>query len=130
MSLTKPLMGLVVAFVVSCACADGPGTYFSPREGEGNVVSEVAVRTNAVARRAVAFLGGSITEMNGFRPIVMRLLRTKYPTVDFVEIAAGLSSTCSDSGAFRIEEDLLSKGAPDLFIVESAVNDDQDGHFD
>ena len=107
MGLTKPLMGLVVAFVVSCACADGSGTYFSPREGEGNVVSEVAVRTNAVARRTVAFLGGSITEMNGFRPIVMRLLRTKYPAVDFVEIAAGLSSTCSDSAAFRIEEDLL-----------------------
>ena len=79
--------------------------------------------------KTVAFLGGSITEMDGFRPRVMKLLRAKYPAVEFKELAAGLSSTCSDAGAFRLEEDLLSKGAPDLFIVEAAVNDDQDGHF-
>ena len=67
--------------------------------------------------------------MNGYRPRVMRALRAKYPQVAFVEIAAGLSSTCSDAGAFRLEEDVLSKGTPDLFVVEAAVNDDQDGHF-
>ena len=78
----------------------------------------------------VAFLGGSITEMNGFRPRVMAALREKNPSVTFNEIAAGLSSTCSDTGAFRFEEDVLKKGIPDLLIVDSAVNDDQDGHFD
>ena len=81
-------------------------------------------------RKTVAFLGGSITQMFGFRPRVMRMLRTRYPRVDFIEIDAGLSSTCSDTGAFRMREDVLAKGMPDLFICESAVNDDQDGHFD
>ena len=81
-------------------------------------------------RKTVAFLGGSITQMDGFRPRVMRMLRTKYPRVDFVEIDAGLASTCSDTGAFRMREDVLAKGMPDLFVCESAVNDDQDGHFD
>ena len=37
-------------------------------------------------RKTVAFLGGSITQMKGFRPRVMRMLRTKYPRVDFTEI--------------------------------------------
>ena len=125
---------LIVSAALSVAClangADGPGTYYAPKAGEGNSVVEFAARPDALARRTVAFLGGSITEMNGYRPIVMRILREKHPAVDFVEIAAGLSSTCSDSGAFRLEEDVFSKGKPDLFIVEAAVNDDQDGHFD
>lgn len=77
----------------------------------------------------VGFLGGSITEMNGFRPRVMKALQEKYPDIEFKEIAAGLASTCSDTGAFRMEQDLLSHGMPDLFICEAAVNDDQDGHF-
>ena len=93
-----------------------------------NVTAAVVERPGAV-RKTVAFLGGSITEMNGFRPRVMKALREKYPQVDFLEVAAGLSSTCSDAGAFRLEEDVLAKGTPDLFIVEAAVNDDQDGHF-
>lgn len=77
----------------------------------------------------VAFLGGSITEMGGYRPRVMNRLRQKFPKCAFTEIAAGVSSTCSDTGAFRLQRDVLSKGKPDLFFVEFAVNDDQDGHF-
>ena len=107
---------------------EGPGTYFVPAKGTANVSEKVAAKPGAV-RQTVAFLGGSITEMNGFRPRVMKLLRAKYPDVAFTEIASGLSSTCSDAGAFRLEEDVLAKGMPDLFIVEAAVNDDQDGHF-
>ena len=110
------------------AASDGPGTYFVPAKGTANVTADTATRPGAV-KKTVAFLGGSITEMDGFRPRVMKSLREKYPQVDFVEIAAGVSSTCSDAGAFRLEEDVLSKGIPDLFIVEAAVNDDQDGHF-
>ena len=78
----------------------------------------------------IAFLGGSITEMNGFRPLVMAALKAKYPQVEFKEINAGLSSTCSDTGAYRFADDVLKKGVPDLLIVDSAVNDEQDGHFD
>ncbi len=107
----------------------GPGTFFEPMAGTGNVTADVAASADAAVSRTVAFLGGSITEMDGFRPLVMKSLRARYPSVVFTEIAAGLSSTCSDAGAFRLDEDVLSKGVPDLLVVEFAVNDDQDGHF-
>lgn len=108
---------------------DGLGTYYVPPAGTANQAANVQVRQDAAARRTIAFLGGSITEMNGFRPRVMAQLRAKYPQVDFVEIASGLSSTCSDVAGFRFAEDVLAKGMPDLLIVDAAVNDDQDGHF-
>lgn len=116
------------AFFTAAFATDGPGTHFVPAKGTANVVSDAPARTSA-EKFTVAFLGGSITEMDGFRPRVMKALRQKHPDCDFVEIAAGLSSTCSDAGAFRLRQDVFSKGIPDLFIVEAAVNDDQDGHF-
>ena len=130
----KGFLWAVVSGVISVANVvgaegEGPGTYFEPAKGSANVAEQVKAKPGAV-RKTVAFLGGSITEMNGFRPLVMKRLREKYPTTDFVEIAAGLSSTCSDAGAYRLEEDVLAKGTPDLFVVEAAVNDEQDGHFD
>ncbi|MBQ4143595.1 MAG: SGNH/GDSL hydrolase family protein [Thermoguttaceae bacterium] len=77
----------------------------------------------------VAFLGGSITEMDGYRPMVCEYLQKKFPNTEFDFIAAGIASTCSDTGAFRLESDVLSRGPVDLFFLEFAVNDDQDGKF-
>lgn len=74
----------------------------------------------------VAFLGGSITEMDGFRPMVCADLISRFPQTEFTFTAAGISSTCSMTGAARLERDVLSKGPVDLFFVEFAVNDDQD----
>jgi len=74
----------------------------------------------------VAFLGGSITEMNGYRPMVMEFLTTRFPETEFTFTNAGISSTCSTTGAFRLQRDVLSQGPVDLFFVEYAVNDDQD----
>ncbi|WP_417386567.1 SGNH/GDSL hydrolase family protein [Gimesia sp.] len=77
----------------------------------------------------VAFLGGSITEMNGYRPMVMEFLEKTFPETKFQFTNAGISSTCSNTGAFRTKRDVLSQGPVDLFFVEFAVNDDQDaGH--
>lgn len=77
----------------------------------------------------VAFLGGSITEMNGYRPMVMEFLKKTFPDTSFQFTNAGISSTCSNTGAFRTNRDVLSQGPVDLFFVEFAVNDDQDaGH--
>lgn len=77
----------------------------------------------------VAFIGGSITEMNGYRPMVCDDLQERYPETEFTFTAAGISSTCSTTGAFRLNRDVLSKGPVDLFFIEFAVNDDQDaGH--
>lgn len=74
----------------------------------------------------VAFMGGSITEMNGYRPLVMDFLQAKFPQTRFQFTDAGISSTCSTAGAFRLQQDVLSRGEVDLFFVEFAVNDDQD----
>ena len=74
----------------------------------------------------VAFMGGSITEMNGYRPMVSTWLRVRFPETDFTFTNAGISSTCSTTGAMRLNRDVLRKGAVDLFLVEFAVNDDQD----
>lgn len=77
----------------------------------------------------VAFIGGSITEMDGYRPMVCEDLQKRYPDTKFTFTAAGISSTCSTTGAFRLKRDVLSKGPVDLFFIEFAVNDDQDaGH--
>jgi lysophospholipase L1-like esterase len=74
----------------------------------------------------VAFLGGSITQMNGYRPMMVEALAKRFPDTKFTITAAGLGSTCSTSGAFRMDEHILKKGKVDLLYVEFAVNDDQD----
>ena len=77
----------------------------------------------------VAFIGGSITEMNGYRPILATALQKHFPQTTFTFTAAGIASTCSTTGVHRVQDDVLSKGTVDLFFVEFAVNDDQDaGH--
>lgn len=77
----------------------------------------------------VAFIGGSITEMKGYRPMVSDWLTRRFPDTRFTFVDAGISSTCSTTGAFRLATDVFGKGPVDLLIVEFAVNDDQDaGH--
>jgi lysophospholipase L1-like esterase len=76
----------------------------------------------------VAFIGGSITEMDGYRPMVCEILKRRFPNTEFVFTAAGISSTCSTTGAFRLSSDVLGKGPVDLLFIEFAVNDDQDAH--
>jgi acetyl esterase len=73
----------------------------------------------------VAFIGGSITQMKGYRVMVEQALRQRFPETEFQFINAGISSTCSTTGAFRLTRDVLSAD-PDLLFVEFAVNDDQD----
>ncbi len=74
---------------------------------------------------SVAFIGGSITEMDGYRVMVEEGLRRRFPDTDFTFVNAGISSTCSTTGAHRLARDVLST-QPDLLFVEFAVNDDQD----
>jgi len=75
----------------------------------------------------IAFIGGSITEMNGYRPMVSTMLEKRFPKTEFTFTQAGISSTCSDTGAFRFARDVLNQGPLDMLFVEFAVNDDQDG---
>ncbi len=81
-------------------------------------------------RGHVAFIGGSITEMEGYRPKVCAMLKKRFPETVFNFTQAGISSTCSDTGAFRLQRDVLSQGPLDILFVEFAVNDDQDAKQD
>ena len=78
-------------------------------------------------RIRVASLGGSITQKDsGHSAMVPEWLRQKFPDAEVEAINAGLASTCSTTGAFRLERDVLERGPFDLLVVEFAVNDDQD----
>jgi len=71
----------------------------------------------------VAFLGGSITNMEGWRAMVCNYLSKTYPQSKFKFINAGIPSLGSLPHAFRLQRDVLDSGKTDLLFIESAVND-------
>ena len=75
----------------------------------------------------VAFLGGSITDMTGWRALVMEQLKQRFPNTEFDFVNAGIPSTGSTPGSFRFKNDILRNGDVDLLFVEAAVNDDTNG---
>lgn len=58
----------------------------------------------------VAFLGGSITRMDGWRNMVEDDLRVRFPETGFQFINAGVGGTNSTFGAFRFDEHVLAPG--------------------
>lgn len=76
----------------------------------------------------VAFLGGSITEMTGWRDMICEELQRRFPETEFDFINAGISSTGTTPGAFRFKRDVLCNGPVDLLFEEAAVNDETN-HF-
>jgi lysophospholipase L1-like esterase len=121
-------IGFGLPLLASSLLAEEPPKNFKENvQLRGNL--EGCFRKFASTRQGrVAFLGGSITEMEGYRPMVCRILTERFPQTKFDFINAGISSTCSTTGAFRLERDVLSQGPIDLLLVEFAVNDDQDAH--
>lgn len=75
----------------------------------------------------VVFLGGSITQMEGWRNIVCNDLQRRFPNTAFDFINAGIPSTGSTPGAFRFVRDVLAHGPVDLLFEEAAVNDETNG---
>ncbi|MHC4994739.1 MAG: SGNH/GDSL hydrolase family protein [Planctomycetota bacterium] len=79
-------------------------------------------------RGRVAFVGGSITQNPGWRTMTMQYLQDRFPETEFEFIGAGIASTGSIAGAFRLERDVLRQGDIDLLFEEAAVNDVAIGH--
>jgi len=120
------LIGTVALVVVAVYC-------WAVRGGDPNVMKRGTLENSRLRFQTekkghVAFLGGSITEMEGYRPLVCEMLRQRFPATEFTFTNAGIASTCSTTGAFRLKEDVLDKGPVDLLLMEFAVNDDQDAH--
>jgi lysophospholipase L1-like esterase len=82
----------------------------------------VATRAASGTELRVAYLGGSITAAEGWRPLTTAWLRGRYPQATVTEIPAGLPGTGSNLGACRLGHDVLVH-QPDLLFVEFAVND-------
>ncbi|WP_153558611.1 SGNH/GDSL hydrolase family protein [Roseimaritima sediminicola] len=124
--LTAVLCSVVVSWTAAPTswAADPPSSNVEVRGQLQN--ARLAFSQNASPK--VVFMGGSITEMDGYRPLVCQDLQRRFPKAEFEFINAGISSTCSTTGAFRLQRDVLAHD-PDLLFVEFAVNDDQDaGH--
>ncbi len=78
-------------------------------------------------------IGGSITEgagasaaANRWANLVQTWWKQTFPASACTLVNAGIGATCSDYGALRVRDDVLSK-SPDLVIVEFAVNDSWSG---
>ena len=71
----------------------------------------------------VVFLGGSITEMTGWRDHMCAFLRERFAQTEFEFVNAGIASTDSTLGPFRLGTDAFAQGPVDLLFVEFAVND-------
>lgn len=69
----------------------------------------------------IAYLGGSITAANGWRPKTLAWFKAHFPKAEVIEINAAISGTGSDYGACRIAGDVLAKN-PDLVFMEHRVN--------
>ena len=70
----------------------------------------------------IAYLGGSITQQDGWRPKTLQWFREQFPQAKISEIHAAIGGTGSDLGVFRLKQDVLDH-SPDLLFVEFAVND-------
>jgi sialidase-1 len=128
-------MSGTVLLAVVCVCLAGAvngqqayavhadSAYHSVRGGLKN--SRLAFTGRKMGR--VAFLGGSITENPGWRDSICAYLQRRFPATRFEFIPAGISSTGSTPGAFRLQADVLNKGPVDLLFEEAAVNDATNG---
>lgn len=97
---------------------EADATLFVPRDGIGNVLQKL----NEGKDVKVAYLGGSITAANGWRPQTLEWLKKTYPNAKIEQIHAAIGGTGSNLGVFRMDHDVLPF-KPDLLFVEFAVND-------
>ncbi|MGC9329386.1 MAG: hypothetical protein ACP5I1_17255, partial [Candidatus Hinthialibacter sp.] len=77
-------------------------TYFDVRGG----VDNCRIKFEKQKTGRIAYLGGSITTMKGWRELTYDLFQKRFPETTFEFIDAGIGGTNSTLGAFRFEEDV------------------------
>ncbi|MCQ2378477.1 MAG: SGNH/GDSL hydrolase family protein [Victivallaceae bacterium] len=125
-SFTRRLTAAFASVVLSAPLGAENLPVIQMRGGIPGTMRRITVENRAT----IGFLGGSITEMHGYVDLVQEKLQRRFPKCTFDFPRAGVASTCSDTGAFRVQKDILTQYPDiDLLFVEFAVNDNQDGHF-
>ena len=115
-----------ILFIIGICNGAKTGDYFELRNGLQN--SKFVFKNTRQGR--VVFMGGSITNMEGWKELVSVDLKRRFPETQFEFINAGIDSTGSTPGAFRLTRDAFKQGKVDLLFVESAVNDAISGRSD
>ncbi len=127
--IVNVIIGLILLFAGSVSESD-QATGASKYAYDPNVPEELRIRDglpNFFAKLAaggpvrIAYLGGSITAANGWRPKSFAWFKSQYPKVELIQINAAISGTGSDYGACRIASDVLAH-QPDLIFMEHRVN--------
>lgn len=134
MGYSTRAIGVVAAVCCSVPVAESAPSkrlasdaYISVRNGLPNA----RVRFEHDKRGRVAFLGGSITHMaNGWRSMTCKVLEKRFGDTKFDFIDAGIPSTDTAMGPFRLDRDVFGRGRVDLLFVEFAVNDSTNGRTD
>ena len=119
----KPLASLLAILLTCCAASAqafpaAPAVELSPRAGLPHAIAKL----RKGGPFTVAYIGGSITAQNGYRPKTTNWLREKFPDARITEVNASIGGTGSDLGVFRFRRDVLDHN-PDLVFIEFAVND-------
>ena len=116
----------IVDFILSHTTADYDKFHYNLRHG----LTNCRIRFQQQKTGRVAFLGGSITYNTGWRNMICQYLQQRFPETRFEFIAAGIPSTGSTPGAFRLTRDVFKNGPVDLLFEEAAVNDATNGRSD
>ncbi|ATC65552.1 GDSL family lipase [Nibricoccus aquaticus] len=114
------LLALCASTVTRTMGSHGDAT--APERMTRNGLPGTATHMGKRGELRVAYLGGSITAAEGWRPLTTTFLRELLPDSAITEIAAGVPGTGSDLGVCRLGADVL-RHRPDLLFVEFAVND-------
>lgn len=135
--MKRAFSGLIVSLLL-CAC--GVGRYETGVIPEGfdpeSVVERDSVECvpraglpnfyhkleSGKSEMTIAFLGGSITQQEGYRVHCIDYFRELYPQTAFEGVQAAIGGTGSQLGALRCGKDVISHH-PDLVFVEFAIND-------
>jgi len=116
------ILFLIAVISVSAFAAEelplAPAVECSPRAGLPNFFAKLKAKGEV----HVAYLGGSITAQEGWRPKTLAYFQKTYPNAKVSQINASIGGTGSDLGVFRLQHDVLDH-KPDLLFVEFAVND-------
>lgn len=83
---------------------------------------EFFAKLEAGSEVRIAYLGGSITQAEGWRPLSFQWFREQYPNAELIEIDAAIAGTGSNFGVLRLDRQVLQRH-PDMLFIEFATND-------